>query len=899
MDEKDKNNINNEKEKINVEHSTSNAFRNKGNNFFSYNEYISQKIIKEKMNKLIEREMFKKRLAERYSSIIKKLNLTSKISKNEEATEVNLAPKEDFKKIIEAIKKENNKDPKDILTIKNFLINCRLKELFHFTNDNEEIIDKILINFCNNCKHKILRKNTTIYRINDIVDNICIIIRGKVGIYKPFNSIAYMSGFKYFQYIYDLYLKNENYMLKIVLEQNYRRFPIKENMIPKLNIHVADILIKRFNRNPKDFVNIFKSTEDLLRKCFIDPFYYVTKKYYLRNDDFIYELFCRLFDYNAIYILEYHLLQEFHGNKILEPIDNQEIINEYNTFTYKIAENKNYHDKFILNEKRQYTAKILSETDLCFIDFNNHYNFVLNEYKKILKKDAKYLIDNFIFKGIGRYFEKKYFPYFSYEEIDMNSYLFRENKPVEYIYFLKEGIIELTINKDIFQIHSLLKRLNYRQKAYDKFYESEENKNINDSENMNYNIDKVFKSKDEEKRLVIMEEKEIIGMECLYYDINYFYNAKSITKKSVFYKIRTNKFMEIIDLENSVENKYINESERKMEFLISRLFNLNKVKFNLFKLKNIKFFSYNDDIKKGKNIKKLNIKFLDNNKIKINEEILKGKNKHKHNKNKYKNSYLFSNTFLTDKHKKYESEGKNHKILENFNNNRNSQKIQGSNKKSVNSGSEIELYNNTLPRREYSFFCKKIIDVDSDNNEGEKINNSKFNLFPEVLTTPKKEKKQKSMFLSAKPTKKFFNLKTEELLINKIQRQMTYDDLLFSKIVIKSNTNENNNFNNIEDSDNFKSQQEFKKLYKNSSYNNEYIPWKSFHNNINIKPLSNKRRMKEINWYKNMFKQSDVEDNYKNHNFSPNNFIFDMKNRLSQRNQNIFKKTKSFFSLKK
>ena len=220
----------------------------KKNRYFPFNKFISDKISPKNKNIFNDKEVFKRRLTQFYISRKSKSKLTydalkSKIKKCKISD--NFSFEEDSKNLIETIKIDNNeRTPKDILRIKNFFIKSNLLELFQFKNSNDELLDKLLINSCINCKYKFMKKESILYKINDLEDNFYIIINGKIGVYKAFNKIKYMSWFKYFQYLYDLYLKNENYLLKIILEQNYKIFPIKENMLPELNINIAYTLIE-------------------------------------------------------------------------------------------------------------------------------------------------------------------------------------------------------------------------------------------------------------------------------------------------------------------------------------------------------------------------------------------------------------------------------------------------------------------------------------------------------------------------------------------------------------------------------------------------------------------------------------------------------------------------------
>ena len=170
------------------------------------------------------KEIFKKRLAEHNKNRKVKLKLTYELiksgNKNNNIGFLFNSSKDEENQInfIESIKIEiNERTPKDIFNIKNFLIETKFFNMLKFSNCNDDIIEKLLINCSINCKYNFLRKDTILYKRNDLIDNFYIIIAGKIGIYKLINKIAYMTGFDYFQYIFSLYINNENYVLGLVL----------------------------------------------------------------------------------------------------------------------------------------------------------------------------------------------------------------------------------------------------------------------------------------------------------------------------------------------------------------------------------------------------------------------------------------------------------------------------------------------------------------------------------------------------------------------------------------------------------------------------------------------------------------------------------------------------------
>ena len=423
-----------------------------------------------------------------------------------------------------------------------------------------------------------------------------------------------MSGFSYFQYIYDLFLKKEQYLLKIILQENYKLFPIDESMMDYLNIKLAKYLINNF-QNKTEYINIFDSKEDILKMCYINPNDFpninenVAPEENIESNS-IYGLLSRIKDENNIHIYEYLLIELYTDKQILEKFNNNDIIKNY-----KLT-NTHIHYKYNITPPRQYSLKTLSETYVCYFDLEEYIYFFIEIYRIYMHEQASFLINNFIFNKIVKHFENHYFDFFEYEEVKANEYLFKENEPIEYIYLLKKGKVELSINKNIFKIQDLINKLS-------KNLESSNSSTTKDKRELNFNVkeielEKVIAGEDENKKwdenkkemLVVLEQNETIGIECLYLDINYFYDAKIGNKDSRFYKIRKDNLMKIFDIEHytGINLDYQKEAKRKINFFLLRLINLTKVKINCIKSK--KFHNLINDyyqINKGRNYRKVKL----------------------------------------------------------------------------------------------------------------------------------------------------------------------------------------------------------------------------------------------------------------------------------------------------
>jgi hypothetical protein len=392
----------------------------------------------------------------------------------------------------------------------------------------------------------------------------------------------------------------------------------------------------------------------------------------------------------------------------------------------------------------------------------------------------------------------------------------------------------------------------------------------------NYNIYKTFISKDKEKRLVIIETKDIIGLECLYYDMNYFYNAKINSKKAIFYKIRKRKFEEIIFLESHVEDNFIFESERKIDFLILRLTNLNKVKLNLIQLNKIYETSKKEN-KKRKNNKKFNLTLSNHNKMKLiklykDTPPKKIKNDHKKSQNNHTNIFITNNKRLTKNLHSF-----NDIIIDTQNN-----------------------INKNIGRKMRSFSYNRMLELDLNNNSRENRSTSKGKFGSSTYNkTSKMKRREQSFLLTPIIFRDNVSLKYEKILLNRVQREMSNDNL-FNKISDNARDNINNS-ENKELRERLRTNPNIMNMRINT-FNNDFVPWKYFHLNTNLKSLSilNKRKINDINWYKDIYK-FNIEKNNNEHLFNENTFVVKIKgnNDRLKKIKEFCKTNQSFFSLRK
>jgi len=94
------------------------------------------------------------------------------------------------------------------------------------------------------------------------------------------------------------------------------------------------------------------------------------------------------------------------------------------------------------------------------INIDIYKDYVLSERSKERTKEINFLLDNFFFKGIKKnYFDKKYYSMIIQENYYSGKVIYSENDPSDYLYFIKEGQVELSFNYSMIELHKRIRQL--------------------------------------------------------------------------------------------------------------------------------------------------------------------------------------------------------------------------------------------------------------------------------------------------------------------------------------------------------------------------------------------------------------------------------------------------------
>ena len=463
----------------------------------------------------------------------------------------------------------------DLQYIKYFLDHSKLAEKFKMDNFKKESLVQLLTLCAAQLKYYHLEKDTILFRIGEEPDNFYIILNGKVGVLKPTPKQEEMTGLGYFQHLLNLKKTKEIYILQKTIEKNKLIFDIDYNDIDILSSIVMKILVEDYFSIGINLAET-RTIEDILKLCgFKVEYFGVFFDHEKRKDKEYVEKYERIILKNLPHfkheiINKYRILTSEAGNFTVTTYDYECIVELGNSFFF----GDTALDK---TTTRNATIKTVVATDLCYLELDYYKSYLRNEKQRLTMKEVTFLINNFCFVNLTpHYFEKKFLNHFLYEEKYENEFIIKEGQEAKFVYFMKEGFCDVYVNKNVFEIHNLI--------SYLSQLETDPKFNVNnillecqnDFHSLKDKLSQIVKTK-----IFCVNNIDILGLESIFFGLNYLYNVKATSKLDKYYKLEL-KFLLLI-MQEEPTCYYICKSDciKKMNILIQRLTNLNQTKINM------------------------------------------------------------------------------------------------------------------------------------------------------------------------------------------------------------------------------------------------------------------------------------------------------------------------------
>ena len=480
---------------------------------------------------------------------------------------------------------------RDILRIKTYISQSKLGLSFKDEFTDISIVEKLIHFCCIEMRYKKIKRGETIIKIGDSPDFFYSIIFGKVNILKPIPKIVSLTGFQYFKYLMDMRKKKENYIFHLCIKSNKTNFVI-DSEHGEIIHYIYLLLYLKYIRSilePKiDFDKILDLLQLTPEDLEIDPKSVNSTSYINDNIRTI---------MGSIPFIPKETLNKYSF------INDNLTTKDVTIYEYKIFMNLQTNDYFgdvciESNKPRKITVIAEEDTDIAYLPNKLYFSQIATEKAIIYQNRIINLHRSNFFHKIKFYkFSKKYFTWFINEKHSKGDILFNEGEKIKYLYFIEDGSVELSINKSMLEIDSLISVLESKQKFLDRntyldVNFSELNKNANEDELINshnnvYNYSQINSTIDDischlnqkqNNKVIILNSKEDIAIVSYLLGNHYLCTCQVVSKVAKTYKIDIDYLNQMLETENEIKWEFFRRLKSKMELLSKRLFRLNNIK---------------------------------------------------------------------------------------------------------------------------------------------------------------------------------------------------------------------------------------------------------------------------------------------------------------------------------
>jgi len=475
------------------------------------------------------------------------------------------------------------------------ILQTKLKNIFKKIQKEYPIeFTFIIYNIAKNIKFRSLSKGETIFNIGEKGDNFFLIFKGSFKILKLNQFVKELTIKEYLEYLSNLKNENEEYLCNKIINLNKSIMNLESEKIEDLlellfNKRLYSFLISQPKKEEID--KFFKKHQnDILRFNIVYKFDLEKeiniKNIEQKNSNFLNSEFIKLQD-----LLKYDNIEE-KRNFTLINYESLLILQEGNFFGDHALEFNNLRSKRVIAFEE--------DTYLGVIEKNIYEKFIVQEKSKMYNNFMDFLSSCFFNKFLKKnYFNLDFFCNFTYEEYSRNEIIMRKNDNMEYVYFVYEGVAELTFKKSFFEIDDKIKQL---FNLNDKIKEDVQSNIISIQILKNYSIkspkiSNLFNYLKINKNINVKSifKNEIIGLENIEYNIPSIFTGIVKSNKLCCFKIEINKLKTIINSFVSGKTTLSEYTNNKIVNIIHRLLEIKKCFVDIYELKNSKHRSFHNN----------------------------------------------------------------------------------------------------------------------------------------------------------------------------------------------------------------------------------------------------------------------------------------------------------------
>ena len=539
-----------------------------------------------------------------YESISSEGNYTIEDDEHNKMNNNNYMEKYNILEVIQKFKiPPENRTVEDLYITKNFLHETKLiqyyiKELHNDKRSIENLITFFFFFF----RYQKFNKGETVYRIDDYADNFYMVLLGKVGIFNIKEKYANLTGYEYFCYIMKLKKSYEMHRYKLCIEENKSIFPISfddEDLLPYMFLQFVLEDIKDGK--------IIRDFRKILEVINLQPKDVGLNENKLNSIDYILEkekrIIKKIADFSIDKINEYRFI----NNKIIK-----KTVKLFEYEKIKTIEPLEYFgdESIESGTPREETVICTENCELIYIINKLYINYIIPKKAIILEKKTAFLGKNYLFNKIAtKKFIKRYFDLFTLETYNKGDVLFEESCPLEYVYFIKEGNVNLLTSKSILEMEMFINEINKKLRDVQSIFNNVENKE-DEKNNVLYNNIKSSSSelfdhinKKEKINIFVLKKSEDAGLISYLLGMGHLVTGVVISPQSQIYKIKKSDFTEILKNERICFYELINRVEDKLKVLSQRFYEINNIKLSMTdqKIAEENSIKYNNTIIKNRN----------------------------------------------------------------------------------------------------------------------------------------------------------------------------------------------------------------------------------------------------------------------------------------------------------
>ena len=513
---------------------------------------------------------------------------------------------------------------RDVLRIKAYLLQSKLGENILDEFSDKNISDRIIHFCCIEMRYQNFKKNDIIVKIGERLDSFYSIILGKINILKPFKKVVSMTGFEYFKYLMELKKNKENYILNQCIKNNDKNYVIEISHIDIIHyIYLLNYLeyIHTNKKTAKELDNILELINLEPLELNLDPNKFCSEGY---THEYLKTVKKKFPNISHILFDQYSFFNDY-------TTKNNVIIYEYKKIkTLKANDffgNNNFEIRGPMNE----TIVVEEDCDMAVLSNKLYSEQIASEKNILVEQKINDLHQNHFFRKI-KYtkFSKKYFKLFINEKYNKNDIIFNEGDEIKYIYFIQEGIVQLSMFKSVDEIEFLidalsdkndiileknkseikLKDLTENNYTYEEMLLNNNNNSYIQLSNANEEIDINYLNQKQSNQLIILNNKEDIGLISLILGNKYISSCSIKSNTANIYKLDINYLRHILSHESECNEEFIVRLKNKIDLIKERLLIISNIKLSMKGKKEVN----EEQIIKEKEIKKS--KVLPNSNIK-------------------------------------------------------------------------------------------------------------------------------------------------------------------------------------------------------------------------------------------------------------------------------------------